>query len=230
MFGILGFLGGIASAAIGIVSGVVSTIGSVAASVARTIISIAPTMEKIVIFRNVITAIAQVLGILNPEEDTEEIGAKVMQEDTRPRMPNESAEDYLNYLRMDVELEREKKDQMDEKDRMACIAMGSALTLETLSEKGTAQLTPEFVMNASKTKLAPEHIIHIASSFEKNQIGVNKFNDYFENKLNGNDLLNVNTVMKESIKEIHPDMTDKEIRNEIYQMKMEIQKEDKIEK
>ena len=88
MFGILGFLGGIASAAIGIVSGVVSTIGSVAASVARTIISIAPTMEKIVIFRNVITAIAQVLGILNPEEDTEEIGAKVMQEDTRPRMPN----------------------------------------------------------------------------------------------------------------------------------------------
>ena len=43
-------------------------------------------------------------------------------------------------------------------------------------------------------------------------------------------MLNVNTVMKESIKEIHPDMTDKEIRNEIYQMKMEIQKEDKIEK
>lgn len=219
MFGIIA---GLVGATIGAISSIASTVGPAIAAVATTIAKVAPTIEKIITFANVVSGIAQILGVLEPDENPEDLGAKAMQDGTRPRMADESAEEYLNYLKNDVELDKEKQAQMDDKDRLACIATGSALVLSTIAEKENIELSPEFVSNVSKTSLAAGDALKIASKFKDNNIEVNKFNDYFNNNLSGEELSEVNQVMKDSVKEIHPDMSEKEIRAEINNMGTDI--------
>ncbi len=218
----LGILAGLVGAAIGAISSIASTVGPAIAAVATTIAKVAPTIEKIITFANVVSGIAQILGVLEPDENPEDLGAKAMQDGTRPRMADESAEEYLNYLKNDVELDKEKQAQMDDKDRLACIATGSALVLSTIAEKENIELSPEFVSNVSKTSLAAGDALKIASKFKDNNIEVDKFNDYFNNNLSGEELSDVNQVMKDSVKEIHPDMSEKEIRAEINNMGTDI--------
>ncbi len=217
-----GFIGALVGAAIGVISSIASTVGPVIAAAATTIAKLAPTLEKIITFANVVSGIAQLLGVLNVDENPEDIGAKAMQEGTRPRMANETAEEYLNYLKNDVELDKEKQAQMDEKDRLACIATGSAIVMSTIAEKEDINLSPEFVSNVSKTSLAASDTLKIISKFKENNLELDKFNDYFNNNLSGNELLNVNHTLKESVKEIHPDMSEKEIRSEINNMTNDI--------
>lgn len=218
----LGILAGLVGAAIGAISSIASTVGPAIAAVATTIAKVAPTIEKIITFANVVSGIAQILGVLESDENPEDLGAKAMQDGTRPRMADESAEEYLNYLKNDVELDKEKQAQMDDKDRLACIATGSALVLSTIAEKENIELSPEFVSNVSKTSLAAGDALKIASKFKDNNIEVDKFNDYFNNNLSGEELSDVNQVMKDSVKEIHPDMSEKEIRAEINNMGTDI--------
>ena len=144
----------------------------------------AQTKGATLIFGNVVSDIAKILGVLGPEENAEDIGAKAMQEGTRPREINESAQDYLDYLRNEVELDREKQAKMDEKDRMACIAAGSALVLATTAEKNDVELTPTYIANASKSRLlSADNILKMAHKFKDNNIEINKFNEYFDNNL-----------------------------------------------
>lgn len=217
-----GFIGAIVGAAIGVISSIASTVGPAIVATATAIAKIAPTLEKILTFANVVSGIAQLLGVLDPDENPEDIGAKAMQEGTRPRMANESAEEYLNYLKNDVELDKEKQAQMDEKERLACVATGSALVLSTIAEKNDINMSPEFVSNVSKTSLAAADTLKVISKFKGNNIELDKFNDYFNNNLSGNELSNVNQTLKESIKEINPDMSEKEIRAEINNMAKDI--------
>lgn len=218
-----GFLLGIVSAAVSVISSIAATVGPAIATVAKTIVSLAPTLQKVIIFGNVVSDIAKILGVLGPEENAEDIGAKAMQEGTRPREINESAQDYLDYLRNEVELDREKQAKMDEKDRMACIAAGSALVLATTAEKNDVELTPTYIANASKSRLmSADNILKMAYKFKDNNIEINKFNEYFDNNLSGNELLKTHETIKTVVKEINPDMSEKEIRNEITNMESEI--------
>lgn len=218
-----GFLLGIVSAAVSVISSIAATVGPAIATVAKTIVSLAPTLQKVIIFGNVVSDIAKILGVLGPEENAESIGAKAMQEGTRPREINESAQDYLDYLRNEVELDREKQAKMDEKDRMACIAAGSALVLATTAEKNDVELTPTYIANASKSRLmSADNILKMAHKFKDNNIEINKFNEYFDNNLSGNELLKTHETIKTVVKEINPDMSEKEIRNEITNMESEI--------
>ena len=225
MFGIIA---GIVSAAVGVISSIASSIGPAVAAVATTIAKLAPTLEKIITVANVISGIAQLLGVLEPDENPEDIGAKAMQEGTRPRMPDESPEEYLNYLKNDVELDKEKQLQMDEKDRLACIATGSAIVLSAIAEKENLDISPEYVSNIAKAGLAASDALKIASKFKENNIEIDKFNDYFNNALPSDEISSVNSTLKESISEIHPDMSEKEIRAEISNMGNEISKQEDI--
>ena len=46
--------------------------------------------------------------------------------------------------------------------------------------------------------------------------------EYFDNNLSGNELLKTHETIKAVVKEINPDMSEKEIRNEITNMESEI--------
>ena len=213
---------GLIAGLVGLVSSLATTVGPAIATVAKTIVALAPTLEKIIAVGNVISGIAQILGVLNPGENTEDLGAKAMQDGTRPRMQDESAESYLNYLRNDVVLDKTKQAHMSESDRMACIATGSALVMATAAEKSGLDLTPEYVANVSKAGVSASAAWTIASKFKENNVEINKFNEYFSNELSGQEVLEVNQTLKESVKEINPDMSDKEIRAEINNMGREI--------
>lgn len=223
MFGFIGAaIGAVVSTAVGVVSSIAATVGSAVASVARSLISIAPRMEELDLISKIITAIGRILGILPPEENVDDIGAKTMQEGTRPRMPEETAEEYLDYLRNEVELDKEKLAKMSEAEKMACLATGSAIVMEAAAEKSDVVLTPTYVVNASRAGLEAAAVLAIAHKFKENNIDIDKFGAFFNNELSGKDVSVVYQSLKDGVGNIHPEMSDKEIRAEINKMEQGI--------
>ena len=113
----------------------------------------------------VVVDVAQAFGILNPDEDALTLGAKVKQEGTRGRMDGESMEDYFNYLREEVELDKEKLDNMTDEEKVACQVVGTAMTSEAISEKMGVKLSPEFVASMAKMEMSAVQLEAYVKSF-----------------------------------------------------------------
>lgn len=214
-----GFLLGLASLAVGAIGSIVTTIGTAVATAAKTFIALAPKLESLVAVANVITGIAQIVGTLSMDESAEDIGAKAMQEGVRHREPEESAEDYLNYIRNDVELDKERQAAMDQKDRMAAAAIGSALVLEATVEKSNVNLTPEYIVDASKAGLSPRDTLSIGRNLEKSSAnGVDSFGPFLRQELDAADYLAASAAITEALRADYPDLSEREIKNEVIQM------------
>ena len=142
-----------------------------------------------------------------------------MQEGVRHREPEESAEDYLNYIRNDVELDKERQAAMDQKDRMAAAAIGSALVLEATVEKSNVNLTPEYIVDASKAGLSPRDTLSIGRNLEKSSAnGVDSFGPFLRQELDAADYLAASAAITEALRADYPDLSEREIKNEVIQM------------
>lgn len=228
MFGIFT---AIASAVTSVISAVSSTIGPVLANVAKTVVTTLPkllTIENIAkvvqIASDIITGISRVFGLCTEDEKTEEIGAKTMQEGTRPQRPNESTEEYLGYLRT-VPLDKEKFDKMSETEKIAASAIGTGILIKNIDEKYHVAVTPDFIAAVHKTAINYEQAAKIIESFEKNKIESTKdFADYMGNELSVDKITAVSASVKEALQEMNPEATDEVINREIVSMKQEYNK------
>ena len=112
----------IISSIISAVSSIATTVGPALSTFATTLVAKLPSIiETIVKVAKVVVDVALAFGLLNPDEDALTLGAKVKQEGTRGRMDGESMEDYFNYLREEVELDKEKLDNMTDEQYFAHI-------------------------------------------------------------------------------------------------------------
>lgn len=209
---------GIIGAAIAGIASVASTIGSVLTATVKTIVALTPTIEKMITFVQLVTNVGQILGVVKPNENLEDLGAKVLQPETRPRMPTESAEEYLNYLRNDVKLDQTRKEHMNESDKFLCNLVGASIGLNASSEHLGIDMSPQFINATIKAGLKGQEVVKIAQQLERCGMECDKFNDYMKNSLSDNDIETVDAAIKGMVKEIYPDFTDKEIRAEINQM------------
>ena len=116
--GLFTVLGGLLSAAI-------STVGPIISTVANVLINkLPPVIEtaKLVIdtISEVVSKVCEILDIAPLDENTEELGAKVMQEGTRPKCDEETTQEYLDYLRNEVTFDKEKFDKMTPEEKLVC--------------------------------------------------------------------------------------------------------------
>lgn len=209
------------------ISSAITTVGPVIASVADFVINkLPPSIEvaKIVMgaITEIVSKVCEALYIAPADENAEELGAKTMQEDTRPKMEGETTQEYLDYLRNDVTLDKEKFDKMSAEEKMACEAIGTTMKAKSIEEKTGVELPPEFLLTIAKSKMRYEQVEKFINAFSQNGIdSMGQFTKYISNNMSKEESIRIGNTIKVAMKELSPELSDEDIRHEISAMKRE---------
>lgn len=158
----MGWISSVISTVGSFISGTASTIGSVISGFAKSAFGIIaklsiPGLELvnvISIAAKIIHAVVDFLGIKS-EEDSEVLGAKAEQSDKTLEDFDNDVEAYIQYLKEDVELDKEHFDKMKPEERMGCKAIGMALETKAVEEKiGGIEISPECLATLTKIQSA----------------------------------------------------------------------------
>lgn len=221
----MGIIMGLISAACGFISSLVATAGPVitsAATALATKLPMAALGAKVAIdtISTVISKTAEVLGIAPAEEDHEELGAKVMQEDTKPRTEFETTQEYLDYLRKDVPLDKEKYAKMTEEQKIACSVVGTTMVSKSIEEKAGVEISPEFLITIYKSKLRYEQVEKLINNFSDRGItSMDEMTRFITNELPEERVPETGEAIRTSLKEVSPSLSDEEIMQEVVNMK-----------
>jgi hypothetical protein len=122
----------IASSVVSAASSLISSVGGALASSAGSFLKVAsPWLGSVM---QVIQVVSTLLGILNSEDNIEELGAKAMDADKKPEDFDSNAE-YIDYLRNDIELDREKFENATDVEKTARQAVGASIVIKGIEEK-----------------------------------------------------------------------------------------------
>ena len=140
------------------ISGAVSSIGSAIGGFAKSAFSVIAKLpipgldiiNIISITAKIIHAVVEFLGIKS-EDDPEVLGAKAEQSDKRLEDFDNDVEAYIQYLKEEVEFDKERFDKMTPEERMGCKAIGMALETKAVEEKiGGIEISPECLATLTK--------------------------------------------------------------------------------
>jgi hypothetical protein len=198
----------------------VSTIGPVVAKIATTIVTklpeIATTIMKVA---EVISEVATILGLTN-HETPEVIGAKMQQEGTRGRLDDESMEEYLDYLREEIKLDKEKFLSMSDEERVKSTAIGIGALSQTIDEKFGVKLSGDFIVDMNKMQMTAREIASYVQHFESKGIeSMDSLTDFLKGKLSDEDKRQVYDVITKVENELSPRATQADVNDKIETMK-----------
>ena len=177
-------------------------------------------LEVLKVIGPIVKDIAEIIGVLKNGDDVEELGKKAMQEGTRPKMEEESMEDYFEYLRNEVKLDEERWKNMTDAERLQANVTGVSMVATAISEKTKVDLSPDFIMAMNKMEMSAKHISEYIKSFsEKNIDSMDSFTDYLRGELSGDSKKEVFNAIEETESKLHPDYSDGDILVEINSMK-----------
>ena len=219
----------------GLVLGALSAVGSFLASVvtvAKPIVAAATALvaklpevlvtAKMVVdtIASVVSTVAEFLGIAPKGENPEELGAKAMQEGTRKQLEGESSQEYLDYLRRDVTLDEAKFKAMSTEEKIACSSLGTAMVSKSIEEKVGIDLSPDFLLTIPKAKLSASQVAKLINAFASNGFSsMDDFTGYIKNDLSEDRVPKIGNIVRNSLKELNPSLSDAEIQHEIIDMK-----------
>lgn len=204
-----------------------TTIGPVLSEAATFLVTKLPViLEKATIcldaISTVVTKISEILNIAPEGENPQELGAKAMQEGIRPIGLEETTQEYLDYLRNDVELDREKFEKLTDEERLNCEVIGDTMLVKSIEEKTGVELSAEFLLAIPQVHLQYQTVVALIKTFSNAGIlSLNDYTRYIANDMSEVEAEKVGSAVKEAIKEVTPEMTQEEIQREIVTMKQE---------
>lgn len=215
-----GILGSFVSAVCSVVSSVVSTIGSAIANGATKLLQIAGKGIEAVI--NTIRNVGVALGIVQPDENLEELGEKAIVADKKVE-DFDYVSDYIQYLRDEVEFDKAKFDKLDDKDKLARKAIGATIVSKGIEDKMDTIIPMDFWVETTKQGMGQKEISGVIDIFKENNID-NNFSDFCKGSLGFKDKVKTSNLLVDMYKELEPDLSNDDIENKIINMK-EVSKE-----
>lgn len=158
----MGWISSAISAVGSFISGVVSTIGTSISGFAKSAFNVIAKLpipgleiiDKVTIIAKIIHAVVEFLGI-DSENDSEVLGAKVKQSDKSLEDFDNDVEAYIKYLKDEVELDKEKFDQMTTEEKIGCKVIGMSLETKAVEEKiGDIKISVECLAILEKIQTA----------------------------------------------------------------------------
>ena len=200
------------------IGGFISTVGSVCSAIGGAVMSgIRSFAEGVLGFgvgicRAVISIVSSIAESFcdKPEEETpEEIGMKAeIDVEKGNRKPDDfaSTEAYIEHLRQDIKIDREKLNALNEEDRTKYAIVGTGLYVRDMEERNHMELKPEFWRSAVYlTNGKPENAKFLIDSMKENGITNGRSIDAFlRGKLSSgsSELSTVNNTLKTYIVQI----------------------------
>lgn len=203
------------------ISALFSGVGAAVCNLASGLLTALPKALEIgkVILQSVaevIVKVAQILAISPENENVEELGVKAMQEDTRPRMEDESMEDYLDYLRNEVAIDKEKMLNMSEEDKIKCQAIGVGMLSEAIVEKKGIEISPTFLIAMNNMRMTGDLLSSYIEEFSKHEISsMDALIDYLKGNLNEDDTKSMYSLIKDVETRNTPDVSLLELQDKI---------------
>ncbi len=204
----------------------INAVGPVIAKVATNIVTKLPEIARTIVkIAEVISEVANILG-LTDHETPEVIGAKIQQEGTRTRFEDESIEEYLDYLREEIKVDKEKMLNMSEEERIKCTAVGIGALSEYISEKFNVTFYGDFIVDMYKMQMSAKEIASYVKKFENDGISsMDSLSDFLKGKLTDEERVSIYNTITEVEKEQNPQATQTDVNEKIESMKEALEAE-----
>lgn len=101
--------------------------------------------QAVEVAAHIVHSVAEIVGV-KTEEDPETLGAKAIQEENDKKMEDfdNNANEYISYLKNEVELDKEKFEKFSKEEMDGCRTIGMTLETKAIEEKiGGITVTPE---------------------------------------------------------------------------------------
>jgi len=216
----IGIIAGVVAAATTAITTIAATVGPALATVAtsaKALILGSGTLgiSDIIFIINIIKDIAKALGITDDQVDNEMLGAKACEAELQPEN-FDSTEKYIEYLRNEVQLDKEKYANRSEGETLAHKALGAGLLLKGIKEKSNIELSPVFLEVAAKNKLESGEVLGIVNACK--EIGVSSttmIDGYMKNSLSLEDKIKTGNIIMAGLKEANPNFNSEEVEDRL---------------
>jgi hypothetical protein len=211
--GIWDAIGSFVSGAISAVSSVASSIGSAISGVAGSLLKVA--LPHIGTVLQIIEAISTILGILMPDEKLDELGDKAINADKKLE-DFDTTEEYIGYLRIEVEIVMEKFDKLSDEEKLARSAIGASIVLKGVEEKKGFEISTDTLVTLAKMKeselIKDGDFDKVLDEFKYDQ---KELNDFVEDKADFDTSEFVEDKLSSMYQELEPNLSKEEIKEKI---------------
>ena len=219
----MGFWSGLSS----FVSKAVSVVTSVAKSIGKALVEKATeylnlgidALQKVV---GVVETIAKALGIIKPEDDSEDLGDRAMRADKKIE-DFDSTRDYINYLKQEIRAKtKDDLEKLSPQERLARKALGTSILSKAIEEEFDTSIPTEFWEKATKAGLGSKEIQEILQKFKDVGIEPAQFVKYLKKELNIKDEDKMEDTLIDTYKNLEPNASEKEIEEKVLGMQRKI--------
>ena len=207
VFGLIA--GTIGAAAASFLSTAATTIGALAGAAGNLLKLAGPLLGKV---GDVIQVVGGLLGVLKPNENIEELGAKALDADKKPEDFDSNAE-YIDYLRNEIKLDKEKFDKATDGEKMARTAVGASVVAKGIEEKKGFDIPTTFWVKVAEQALKGKEINALIDTFKEDKL--KSYVGYSEGKLNYKDEMKTGDKLVEMYKELEPELSLEEIEKKV---------------
>ena len=194
---------------LGGLSTLISTLGPVVTKVATSLLTKLPEIVEVA---------------LKVSKVIEELGFKARQEGTRAKMENESMDDYLNYLRNEVSVDKKKFQALSDEDKLKCNVMGTGMLSQSISEKSDLEISGDFLLDMHKMKMSGEQLSKYIDAFsEKGVDSLDELPQYLRGELNDRESAKIEAIIKSIEKTSNPSLSDGEVLLRMDDMKQAVE-------
>ena len=208
--GFLNLLGNAISSAASVITDAISSLGGALAGSANNLLKMAgPLLGPI---GKAIEMVAILLDVLKPDEKIEELGEKALIADKKPENFDSNA-DYINYLRNEVQLDKEKFEKASTMEKMARTAVGASIVNKGIEEKKGGVIPTMFWVKVAEQALKAKEINALIDNFKTDSL--DKFVAYSEGKLSYKDEVKTGGKLVDMYKELEPNLSNEEIEKKV---------------
>ena len=201
------------------VSGACSAISSAVSSVGRGIANVATTIASLGVslaakVSDAIKSVGISLGIIRPEDTMEELGERAMLSDQKPE-DFDSINEYIDHLKNNVLFDKEKFDNLDEKDLLARSSIGASITLKGINEKLNTTVTPEFMATVASQELEANEIIETIKIYKEKELKLDDYDVYLNDELTLDETDKHSDALVEAYQKLEPELSLEQIEDKV---------------
>jgi len=209
--GFLSSVGSCISSACSVISSAVS--GAVGA--------LATGLAKLESGLGAVSAIVQViglaLGIIKPKEDVEELGAKAMQTDKKPEDFDQYS-DYIDHLRNDIKLDKEKFENATDTEKLARTAVGTSIVIKGVEESKGFDIPLKAWVAMATMGLEGKSGAEVGAIIDAFKGDFTTLSEYTKGELSVKKDMETSETLVSLYKELEPNVSDKDIEAKVMSM------------
>ena len=165
-----------------------------------------------------IKAVGVSLNILRPEDNMDELGEKAMLSDKGPD-DFESMSAYIDHLRNDVSLDKEKFDSLSDTDKLERASIGASITLKGINEKLDTVVSPSFMATVALLDLDSKEIIGTIKSYKENGLDTDDYKLYVNNELSIDETHKHGNALVQAYQKLEPQLSLEQIEDKVMGLK-----------